>query len=106
MAMLYTDVAIVGGGLAGSTDAAMLGRAGISAVLVDPHTAYPPDLRCEKLDSEQLDLLRGPDLADAMLGATTLDREGWVQASAVSSTRGRATSMASCTRRWSTPCVR
>ena len=28
--MRYTDIAIIGGGLAGSTAAAMLGRAGIS----------------------------------------------------------------------------
>src|SRR6478736_4992608 len=56
--MKYTDIAIVGGGLAGSTAAAMLGRAGIAAVLIDPHTIYPPELRCEKLGGEQLDLLR------------------------------------------------
>jgi 2-polyprenyl-6-methoxyphenol hydroxylase-like FAD-dependent oxidoreductase len=30
--MRYTDVAIVGGGLAGSTAAAMLGRDGVAAV--------------------------------------------------------------------------
>src|SRR3569623_605367 len=35
--MRYTDVAIVGGGLAGSIIAATLGRAGIDAVLIDPH---------------------------------------------------------------------
>ena len=29
--MRYTDIAIIGGGLAGSTAAAMLGRAGIAA---------------------------------------------------------------------------
>ena len=50
--MRYTDVAIVGGGLAGSTAAAMLGRAGIAAILIDPHTVYPPDLRCEKLGGD------------------------------------------------------
>jgi 2-polyprenyl-6-methoxyphenol hydroxylase-like FAD-dependent oxidoreductase len=77
MAMRYTDVAIVGGGLAGSTAAAMLGRAGISAVLIDPHTVYPPELRCEKLGGEQLDLLRRTGLADATLRATTLDGEVW-----------------------------
>ena len=75
--MRYTDVAIVGGGLAGSTAAAMLGRAGISAVLIDPHTVYPPELRCEKLGGEQLDLLRRTGLADATLRATTLDGEVW-----------------------------
>ena len=75
--MRYTDVAIVGGGLAGSTAAAMLGRAGVSAVLIDPHTSYPPELRCEKLGGEQLDLLRETGLADATLRATTLDGEVW-----------------------------
>ena len=50
--MRYTDIAIIGGGLAGSTAAAMLGRAGISAVLIDPHPVYPFDLRCEKLSGD------------------------------------------------------
>ena len=47
--MSCVDVAIVGGGLAGSTAAAMLGRAGISAVLIDVHKAYPADFRAEKI---------------------------------------------------------
>ena len=34
--MKYTDIAIIGGGLAGSTAAAMLGRAGICIGLIDP----------------------------------------------------------------------
>jgi 2-polyprenyl-6-methoxyphenol hydroxylase-like FAD-dependent oxidoreductase len=75
--MRYTDVAIVGGGLAGSTAAAMLGRAGIPALLIDPHIVYPPELRCEKLDGVQLDILRKTGLADATVGATTLDGEVW-----------------------------
>jgi 2-polyprenyl-6-methoxyphenol hydroxylase-like FAD-dependent oxidoreductase len=75
--MRYTDVAIVGGGLAGSTAAAMLGRAGIPALLIDPHSVYPPELRCEKLGGEQLDLLRKTGLADATLRATRLDGEVW-----------------------------
>lgn len=75
--MRYTDVAIVGGGLAGSTAAAMLGRADIAAVLIDPHSIYPPELRCEKLGGEQLGLLRKTGLANATLRATTLDGEVW-----------------------------
>ncbi|MBR1124161.1 FAD-dependent monooxygenase [Bradyrhizobium lablabi] len=75
--MRYTDVAIVGGGLAGSTAAAMLGRAGIPAVLIDPHETYPPELRCEKLGGNQLTLLRKTGLADTTLRATTLDGEVW-----------------------------
>jgi 2-polyprenyl-6-methoxyphenol hydroxylase-like FAD-dependent oxidoreductase len=75
--MRYTDIAIVGGGLAGSTAAAMLGRAGVPALLIDPHTSYPPELRCEKLGGDQIDLLRKTGLADATLRATTLDGEVW-----------------------------
>src|ERR1700687_2680812 len=75
--MRYTDVAIVGGGLAGSTAAAMLGRAGVPALMIDPHTVYPPELRCEKLGGDQIDLLRKTGLADAILRATTLDGEVW-----------------------------
>src|ERR1700694_179813 len=75
--MRYTDVAIVGGGLAGSPAAAMLGRAGIPAVLVDPHITYPPELRCEKLGGDQIDLLRKTGLAEQTLRSTTLDGEVW-----------------------------
>jgi 2-polyprenyl-6-methoxyphenol hydroxylase-like FAD-dependent oxidoreductase len=75
--MRYTDVAIVGGGLAGSTAAAMLGRAGVPALLIDPHIVYPPELRCEKLAGEQVDLLHKTGLAGAILPATTLDGEVW-----------------------------
>jgi 2-polyprenyl-6-methoxyphenol hydroxylase-like FAD-dependent oxidoreductase len=67
----HTDVVIAGGGLAGSLTAAMLGRAGIDAVLVDPHPVYPPDFRCEKLDGVQLQTLRLTGLADAVLRAAT-----------------------------------
>ena len=75
----HTDIAIVGGGLAGSTAAAMLGRAGISNVLVDPHPVYPPDLRCEKLSGgEQLDRFRKTGLAEAILQRTTHDGENWI----------------------------
>lgn len=76
--MRHTDVAIVGGGLAGSLAAAMLGRAGIDAAMIDPHQVYPPDFRCEKLDGVQLRTLRKTGLADAVLRATTPDRESWV----------------------------
>ena len=67
--MRYTDVAIVGGGLAGSTAAAMLGRAGIARCLIDPASGLSAELRCEKIDGDQLDLLRKTGLADAMLRA-------------------------------------
>src|SRR5882672_7043397 len=74
----HTDVAIVGGGLAGSLAAALLGRAGIDAVVIDPHPVYPPDFRCEKLDREQLRTLQLTGLADAVMSASTPDQECWV----------------------------
>jgi 2-polyprenyl-6-methoxyphenol hydroxylase-like FAD-dependent oxidoreductase len=73
--MRDTDIAIVGGGLAGSTAAAMLGRAGIRAVLIDPHAVYPPDFRCEKLDASQVALLQQTGLAGPVLRAATADDE-------------------------------
>ena len=76
--MRQADVAIVGGGLAGSLAAAMLGRAGTSAVLIDPHTVYPPDFRCEKIDGAQLRILRKTGLADAVLRVATQDGGVWI----------------------------
>lgn len=76
--MRHADIAVVGGGLAGSIAAAMLGRAGYGVALIDPHTAYPPDFRCEKLDGQQVAILRKTGLADAVLAAATHDRETWV----------------------------
>ena len=76
--MRYTDIAIVGGGLAGSTAAAMLGRAGIPAILIDPHTLYPPDLRCEKISGDQVNILRKTGVAEATLRAATLDGRVWL----------------------------
>ncbi len=75
--MRRTDVAIVGGGLAGSIVAAMLGRAGIDIVLIDPHPTYPPDFRCEKLDGPQIGILEKTGLADAVRRASTHDRDSW-----------------------------
>jgi CelD/BcsL family acetyltransferase involved in cellulose biosynthesis/flavin-dependent dehydrogenase len=74
----HTDVAIVGGGIAGATAAAMLGRAGIDAVLIDPHTVYPPDFRCEKLDHSQIRLLHKTGLGEAVLPTTTHNDGVWV----------------------------
>jgi 2-polyprenyl-6-methoxyphenol hydroxylase-like FAD-dependent oxidoreductase len=76
--MRHTDIAIVGGGLAGSTIAAMLGRSGIDVVLIDPRPAYPADFRCEKLDGPQMAILEKCGLAEAVRRASTHDGESWV----------------------------
>jgi 2-polyprenyl-6-methoxyphenol hydroxylase-like FAD-dependent oxidoreductase len=77
--MRYTDIAIIGGGLAGSTAAAMLGRSGIAAILVDPRPAYPPDFRVEKLVGHaQLERFRKTGIAEAVFRTATYDAENWI----------------------------
>jgi 2-polyprenyl-6-methoxyphenol hydroxylase-like FAD-dependent oxidoreductase len=77
--MKYTDIAIIGGGLAGSIAAAMLGRAKISAVLIDPHQTYPFDFRVEKISGdEQLDRFYQTGIADSVLRSATHDGENWI----------------------------
>jgi 2-polyprenyl-6-methoxyphenol hydroxylase-like FAD-dependent oxidoreductase len=76
--MRSTDIAIVGGGLAGSTAAAMLGQAGFNVILIDPHASYPPDFRCEKLDGPQVRILDKTGLTEAVLRVATPDRQSWV----------------------------
>jgi len=74
--MRYTDIAIIGGGLAGSTAAAMLGRAGISSLLIDPHAVYPFDFRVEKLSGdEQLARFFQTGIAESVLRSATHDAE-------------------------------
>jgi 2-polyprenyl-6-methoxyphenol hydroxylase-like FAD-dependent oxidoreductase len=77
--MRYTDIAIIGGGLAGSTAAAMLGRAGIPALLIDPHDVYPFDFRVEKLGgTAQVERFARTGLAEAVLARATHARENWI----------------------------
>jgi len=77
--MKYTDIAIIGGGLAGSTAAAMLGRAGISAVVIDPHETYPFDFRVEKLSGDaQLNRFFRTGIAESVLRSATHDGENWI----------------------------
>jgi 2-polyprenyl-6-methoxyphenol hydroxylase-like FAD-dependent oxidoreductase len=77
--MRYTDIVIIGGGLAGSTAAAMLGRAGISAVVIDPHRVYPFDFRVEKIGGEeQVERFFKTGLAESVLRAATPCTENWI----------------------------
>lgn len=76
--MRQTDVAIIGGGLAGATAAATLGRAGIDAVVIDPHRIYPPDFRAEKLDGSQVAILMKTGIGEAVLRETAHSEALWV----------------------------
>jgi 2-polyprenyl-6-methoxyphenol hydroxylase-like FAD-dependent oxidoreductase len=51
----------------------MLGKAGHSVALIDPHESYPAEFRCEKLDASQVALLRKTGLAEPVLRHATLD---------------------------------
>ena len=76
--MRQADIVIAGAGLAGSTAATMLSRAGYDVLLVDPHGVYPPDFRCEKLDRSQIEILKATGLDDAVLKVATPDRALWI----------------------------
>lgn len=77
--MQYTDIAVIGGGLAGSTAAAMLGRTGISTVLIDPHQAYPADFRVEKLSGYgQVERFQRTGIADSVLRRATFSSKNWI----------------------------
>ncbi|WLB57702.1 FAD-dependent oxidoreductase [Bradyrhizobium sp. 521_C7_N1_3] len=77
--MRYTDIAIIGGGLSGSTAAAMLGRAGISTVLIDPHESYPADFRVEKLSGHvQVERFLKTGIGESVLRRATFAGENWI----------------------------
>jgi 2-polyprenyl-6-methoxyphenol hydroxylase-like FAD-dependent oxidoreductase len=54
---IVTDIAIVGGGLAGSLAAAVLARAGHRVVIIDKRAVFPEEFRVEKLAGRQLEIL-------------------------------------------------
>ncbi|WP_407184068.1 FAD-dependent oxidoreductase [Bradyrhizobium centrosematis] len=63
------DIAIVGGGLAGSLAAAMLARAGHRIALIDKRAVYPDEFRVEKIGGHQLAMLRKLGFLDALENA-------------------------------------
>jgi len=76
--MRQVEIAIVGGGLAGSCAAAMLGRADHEVVLIDPNPVHRPDFRCEKLSPSQIRLLRRIGLESLVLPHATRNSDLWV----------------------------
>src|SRR3954449_3109107 len=65
-AAIVVDIAIVGGGLAGSLAAAVLARAGHRVALVDKRAVHPDEFRVEKIGGYQLEMLRKLGFLDAL----------------------------------------
>src|SRR3954469_9860756 len=63
---IVADIAIVGGGLAGSLAAAVLARAGHRVALVDKRAVHPDEFRVEKIGGHQLEILRKLGFPDAL----------------------------------------
>ena len=101
--MKNCDIAIAGAGLAGSTAAAMLGKAGYDVALIDPHDTYPAEFRCEKLDASQVELLRKTGLAEPVLRHATLDGAVTIARNGRYLDTKKSAATASSTTRWSTP---
>jgi 2-polyprenyl-6-methoxyphenol hydroxylase-like FAD-dependent oxidoreductase len=74
---LSTEIIIVGAGLAGAALAAVLGRQGRRVVLVDLHANCPPLFRAEKIEKEQVLLLRKLGLLEHLLPYAGSVREVW-----------------------------
>ncbi|MGD9805886.1 MAG: FAD-dependent monooxygenase [Hyphomicrobiaceae bacterium] len=76
--MHEADVAIVGGGVAGSLAALMLGRAGYRVCLVDPAERHGPDFRCEKLEHTHLRALSRAGVLGDVLPGTLRYEDIWI----------------------------
>jgi 2-polyprenyl-6-methoxyphenol hydroxylase-like FAD-dependent oxidoreductase len=62
---LTCDIAIIGGGFAGSLLALVLARRGLSPLVIDLHAPYPDQFRCEKFSPDQIAALGAIGVADA-----------------------------------------
>jgi len=68
-ATIVADIAIIGGGLAGSLAAAVLARAGHRVVLVDKRAVHPDEFRVEKIGGQQLEMFRRLGFIDGLANA-------------------------------------
>jgi len=72
------EIAIIGGGIAGSSAAVMLGRQGYDVVLIDPHDVFPDDFRCEKFDASQIETITHMGLAKDIFSQCTPIEDVWI----------------------------
>jgi len=76
--LIETDVAIIGGGIAGSCAATLLKKKGIKSLLIDPHDLYPKDFRCEKFNCDQMAILEDIGIAEKIYADTTHLKDIWI----------------------------
>ncbi|MER9196986.1 FAD-dependent monooxygenase [Mesorhizobium australicum] len=69
------DVAIVGAGLAGTTLATALGKAGRKVALIDPHRVHHDEFRAEKTRLEQMQLFEKLGLGPVIRNLVTPTKE-------------------------------
>lgn len=72
------DVAIVGGGIAGSCMAAMLSKINVKAILIDPNEILPVDFRCEKFDRGQMACIEAMGISEKIYSAATSNENIWI----------------------------
>jgi 2-polyprenyl-6-methoxyphenol hydroxylase-like FAD-dependent oxidoreductase len=72
---LSSEIVIVGAGLAGVTLAAVLAQQGRRVIVVDPRSSCPPLFRAEKIEREQVRLLRKFGLLEHLLPYAARVRE-------------------------------
>ena len=65
------DVAIVGAGLAGTTLATVLGKAGRKVALIEPHRVHHDEFRAEKIGTKQMQLFKRLGLDTTILPLVT-----------------------------------
>lgn len=67
----HLDVAIIGAGLGGAAAATVLGRGGMRIAIIDPSPQCKPVFKAEKIEPDQVDLLRRLSLFEAVLPHVT-----------------------------------
>jgi len=72
------DVAIVGGGIAGSCMTAMLSKTDVKAILIDPNKILPVDFRCEKFDRGQMACIEAMGISEKIYSAATSNENIWI----------------------------
>jgi 2-polyprenyl-6-methoxyphenol hydroxylase-like FAD-dependent oxidoreductase len=67
---LSSDVIVVGAGLTGTLAASLLARRGVQVILIDRTSEYPPRFKAEKLEPDQIEMLRRFGHMDRLLPRT------------------------------------